>query len=93
MAPAHHTALTHRAYREAHERVMHNLDDATTRIEMEYREMPDLKLTFWQARRLWNLEDDVCEAALARLVAAKVLSRTSDGRYIRRGFGSIPLAS
>ena len=72
---------------------MTHLDEAMTRIEMEYREMPDLKLTFWQARRLWNLDDEVCEAALAKLVAAKVLARTSDGRYIRRGFGSIRLAS
>jgi hypothetical protein len=72
---------------------MTHLDEAMTRIEMEYREMPDLKLTFWQARRLWNLDDQVCEAALAGLVAAKFLSLTSDGRYIRRGFGSIPLAS
>jgi len=70
-----------------------NLNDALTRIEMEYREMPDLKLTYWQARRLWNLDDDVCEAALTKLVAAKFLSRASDGRYVRRGVGSIRLAS
>ena len=72
---------------------MHNLDQALTRIEMEYREMPDLKLTFWQARRLWNLDDEVCEQALARLVASQFLCRTSDGRYIRRGRGSVRLAS
>jgi hypothetical protein len=72
---------------------MHNLDDALTRIEMEYREMPDLKLTFWQARRLWNLDDEVCERALSELVASKFLHRTPDGRYIRRGVGSIRLAS
>ena len=72
---------------------MHNLDQALTRIEMEYREMPDLKLTFWQARRLWSLDDEVCEQALAKLVASKFLCRTSDGRYIRRGMGSVRLAS
>ena len=72
---------------------MTDLDEALLRIEMEYREMPDLMLTFWQARRLWNLDDHVCEAALGALVAVKFLSRTSDGRYIRRGVGSIRLAS
>ena len=72
---------------------MTHVDEVMTRIEMEYREMPDLKLTFWQARRLWNLDEQVCESALANLVAAKFLSRTPDGRYIRRGFGSIRLAS
>jgi ribulose bisphosphate carboxylase small subunit len=72
---------------------MHNLDHALTRIEMEYREMPDLKLTFWQARRLWNLDDEVCEKALAELVDCKFLHRTADGRYIRRGVDSVRLAS
>jgi hypothetical protein len=72
---------------------MNSFDEVLTRIEMEYREMPDLKLTFWQARRLWNLEDQVCEAALAKLVAARFLARTADGRYIRCGVGSISLAS
>jgi hypothetical protein len=69
--------------------VMHTLDHALTRIEMEYREMPDLKLTFWQARRLWNLDDEVCEQALAELVAAKFLYRTPDGRFVRRGLGPL----
>jgi hypothetical protein len=72
---------------------MHNLDHALTRIEMEYREMPDLNLTFWQTRRLCNLDDEVCEQALARLVASKFLYRTADGRYIRRGVSTVRLAS
>jgi hypothetical protein len=72
---------------------MHNLDHALTRIEMEYREMPDLNLTFWQARRLWNLDDEMCERALAELVTSKFLYRTPDGRYIRRGVESTRLAS
>jgi len=49
--------------------------------------------TFWQARRLWNLDDEVCERALSELVASKFLHRAPDGRYIRRGVGSIRLAS
>jgi hypothetical protein len=47
------------------------------------------KLTFWQARRLWNLDDEVCEQALAELVAAKFLYCTPDGRFIRRGVGPL----
>ena len=72
---------------------MTNLNDVLTRIEMEYREMPDLKLTFWQARRLWNLDDAICETALTTLVAARFLARTIDGRYIRRRADSVRLAS
>ncbi len=64
---------------------MSDLRDVLTRIQMEYVEMPDLKLTLWQARRLWNLEMDVCEAALGALVRSQFLQRTTDGAYLRRG--------
>lgn len=59
--------------------------EVLTRIQMEYVEMPDLKLTLRQARRLWDLEADVCERALGRLVDANFLWRTPDGAYLRRG--------
>ena len=72
---------------------MDSMHEALTRIEMEYREMPDLTLTFWQARRLWNLDEAVCEAALTRLVAEKFLWWTSEGRFIRRGMASILAAN
>ena len=39
--------------------------DALLRIQTEYVEMPDLKLTGRQAQRLWNLSHEVSEAALA----------------------------
>jgi hypothetical protein len=91
--PTHHMPFTPTAYRRSREMSMHDLDHALTRIEMDYREMPDLKLTYWQARRLWNLDDEVCEQALARLVASKFLHRTPDGGYIRRSGGSVRLAS
>src|SRR5713226_2402832 len=43
---------------------------AFTRIQLEYIEMPDLKLTEAQVRRLCNLPHDVCAAALAALLQA-----------------------
>ncbi len=54
------------------------------RIQMEYVEMPGLKLTTQQARRLWNLPVDLCETALAKLVEQGFLARTGAGSYIRR---------
>jgi hypothetical protein len=53
------------------------------RIRMEYGEMPDLRLTSAQARRLWNLPDDSCDAALADLVQSGFLYRTRDGSFLR----------
>lgn len=61
------------------------VEDAAELIQMEYAEMPGLKLTFWQARRLWNLSDELCERALAALTGSGFLTQTADGAYIRRG--------
>lgn len=66
------------------------MDSATTleslgrRIQMEYREMPDLKLTLWQAGRLWNAPQDLCEAALTHLVRSGFLCQGRDGQFLRR---------
>jgi len=59
--------------------------EAVELIQMEYQEMPQLRLTFWQARRLWNLSDDLCERALSALTGSGFLARASDGAYVRRG--------
>ncbi len=56
-----------------------------TRIRSEYAEMPGLKLTPRQARRLWTVDDAACEAALATLVDAKFLFRTPEGLFALRG--------
>jgi hypothetical protein len=53
-------------------------------IQMEYAEMPDLKLTFRQAQRLWSLSADLCERALTSLVGSGFLTLTSSGFYVRR---------
>jgi hypothetical protein len=63
---------------------------------MEYIEMPDLKLTVEQARRLWNLPANVCDAALATLVARGFLTRTPAGAFLRTVSGvpaALPQAS
>ncbi len=54
------------------------------RIRMEYVEMPDLCLTFFQARRLWNLEPDLCDSLLTALIGEGFLMRTSEGTFRRR---------
>jgi hypothetical protein len=60
------------------------IDDAVELIRMEYAELPGLKLTFWQAQRLWNLSDDVCTRALRILTDLHFLMRTADGTYVRQ---------
>jgi hypothetical protein len=59
--------------------------EAVELIQMEYAEMPELKLTFWQAQRLWNFSEELCERALTALIASGFLARTADGAYVRRG--------
>jgi hypothetical protein len=53
-----------------------------TRIRAEYREMPGLRLTLLQARRLWGLDILTCAAALSALEASGFLRTTRDGSYI-----------
>ena len=61
------------------------LSDARFRIARDYIEMPGLKLTLEQSRRLWNLPEDVCATALNELVAAGFLGRSRDGAFLRAG--------
>ena len=62
-------------------------DDSTiARIQSEYREMPGLRLTFDQMRRLWMLDQRTCRAVLEQLLDAQFLKRTRDGRYVRCDF-------
>jgi len=59
------------------------IDDVLLRIQGEFVEMPGLRLTAAQARRLWGLERDVCDALLGALVDARFLAQTRDGAFIR----------
>ena len=60
-------------------------EGARARIQIEYIEMPDLKLTPAQVGRLCNLPKDVCEAAIASLVESGFLSTSSSGSILRVG--------
>jgi hypothetical protein len=53
------------------------------RLRAEYLEMPGLRLTALQARRLCGGEDAFCQAALDQLVDERFLDRRSDGSYSR----------
>lgn len=59
--------------------------DAVQLIQMEYAEMPEMRLTFRQAQRLWNLSSDLCARALTALTSSGYLIQTRDGAYIRKG--------
>lgn len=52
-------------------------------ISAEFNEMPGMRLTFAQARRLWNLSAEDCRCVLDALVASGYLVRDVEGRYCR----------
>jgi hypothetical protein len=52
------------------------------RICAEFLEMPGLRLTVPQARRLFGLEGATFDMVLAALLDAKFLARTHDGRFV-----------
>jgi hypothetical protein len=62
-----------------------DLAAALTAIQMDYVEMPGLRLTVQQGRRLWTLPPEVCQAALDTLAATGFLAKTDDGQYLHRG--------
>ena len=52
-------------------------------IRGEYLEIPGLRLTKPQVRRLWGLDAVTCEALLAALVDVRFLRCTRDEVYVR----------
>lgn len=58
-------------------------DEVLRRVQGEFLEMPGLRLTEAQARRLWGLDAASCNALLGALVEAKFLFRTRDGAFMR----------
>jgi hypothetical protein len=61
-----------------------NIADALLRrLKAEFLEMPGLKLTEPQARRLWALDAVACADLLNALVDEKFLFRTRDGSFMR----------
>jgi len=59
------------------------LDQIARLIEAEFDEMPGMRLTYPQVRRLWNLSDHECTCALDRLCQLGHLARDPAGRYRR----------
>jgi DNA-binding IclR family transcriptional regulator len=57
-------------------------DEAANRIRLEYLEMPDLKLTLPQVRRLCDLPQDACESAVEALLSAGFLQQSGSGRFL-----------
>ena len=51
-------------------------------VRGEYLEMPGLRLTRQQARRLWALDADTCDAVLSTLEGSGFLRRTREGKYM-----------
>jgi hypothetical protein len=60
------------------------IQDVVSRVRGEFLEMPGLRLTPEQARRLWRLDERSCNAVLHALVDARFLAKTQDGAFIRQ---------
>jgi hypothetical protein len=61
----------------------HTTDEVLRRVQGEFLEMPGLRLTEPQARRLWGLDATSCTALLGELVNQNFLFRTRDGAFMR----------
>ncbi len=68
----------------------HATDEVLRRVQGEFLEMPGLRLTEPQARRLWGLDRDACSALLTVLVDANFLFRTRDGAFMRVEYPAPP---
>jgi len=58
--------------------------DLIQRVKAEYFEMPGLALTHRQARRLWNMDPDLCDHILRELVLERFLCEGRGGVFLRR---------
>ena len=65
-------------------------DDVRTRIQMVYMEMPEIRLTRHQIRRLLSLPVDACEEAIRALLTSGFLIESLEGVLVR---GRTALAS
>jgi len=64
--------------------ISRGVQDLVQRIRGEFIEMPGLRLTVQQARRLWRLDDTACDTVLSALVDAHFLAITPDGTFVRQ---------
>ena len=59
------------------------IDQILKRIQSDFIEMPGLRLTAWQAQRLWNVDPVICDSLLSVLVETGFLTRATDGAFMR----------
>jgi hypothetical protein len=62
-----------------------HVKDALRQMQLDYVEMPHLRVTLRQAQRLWRLPLELCEAGLSSLIEKGFLIQVPDGSYVRRG--------
>ena len=60
-----------------------DIDRTVRRVREEFLEMPGLHLTPPQARRLWGLDREACQAVIDALVASAFLKWTAGGAVTR----------
>ena len=70
----------------------HVTDELIRRVKSEFMEMPGLRLTVLQAKRLWALSHDDCECVLQALVEHRFLILGTDGKFGRLSdpMGAVP---
>jgi hypothetical protein len=54
------------------------------RIEREFADNPELRLTPWQFQQLWNLDAEQARIVIERLVHVRFLREARDGTVLRR---------
>ncbi len=93
--PPVHACVTRTAYNPATLLPAHRLDgvrnasdrasllDRLQLIRAEYDQHPDLRLTQSQVEELWELDAMVANALLSALVSAGVLTKATEGGYVR----------
>lgn len=58
-------------------------EEMLRRVQSEFLEMPGLRVTEAQARRLWGLDAATCSDVLGALIDTSFLCRTRDGAFMR----------
>jgi hypothetical protein len=63
-------------------------EDLLRRVRSEFQEMPGLRLTPAQARRLLGIDSQTCDEVLRLLERTQFLTRMRDGQFAWLGAGS-----
>jgi hypothetical protein len=64
--------------------VSYDFDQALQRARADFLEMPGLRVTSAQARRLWMLDPNTCATVLSSLVASGFLSPSGNDAFVVR---------